>query len=124
MRPQLAIAPYILASALAVTTPLTEGISVSRNGISPCTNDFAPGKYIDPNPPENHSAAYLGARKLNNGLARVDCGIRICATCVGASAGGRPRCKPSLFNGRATSVLISSRIPRPVTARAKPETNH
>src|ERR1700738_4957004 len=91
MHPPLAIAPYIFASARAVKTPLTEGISLSRNGISPCTYDFAPGKYIEPKAPENHSAAYFGAKKLNRGFARELCGARICAACVGASAGGRPR---------------------------------
>src|SRR5581483_4860847 len=106
IRPPFARAPYILASPRAVMTPLTDGISLSRNGISPCTKDFAPGKYIEPNPPENHSAAYLGARKLNTGFARLLWGIRICAHWVGAFAGGRPRDKPSVLSGRAISVGI------------------
>ncbi|COZ42076.1 Uncharacterised protein [Mycobacterium tuberculosis] len=42
--PSLANAPYVLARARAVTTPLTAGTSPSRNGISSCSNDRMPGK--------------------------------------------------------------------------------
>src|ERR1700687_6380543 len=82
------MAPYILASPRAVATPFTDGISASRNGISPCTTAFMPGKYMAPNPAEYSSAAILGATKLKIGLAMVFCGARICAGCVGVSAGG------------------------------------
>ena len=47
----------------------------------------------------------------------------IWAACVGESAGGRPRCSPSVFSGAATSVRIRSRIPFPVTARANPDSS-
>ena len=59
--PPLAMAPYILASPRAVATPLADGISASRSGMSPCTTAFIPGKYIDPNMPEKCSAATFGA---------------------------------------------------------------
>src|SRR5690349_21338484 len=69
--PPLAIAAYILARPRAVTTPFAAGTSPSRNGMSPCTKDLMPGKYIAPNPPENGSPATFGATKSNNGLGRV-----------------------------------------------------
>jgi len=115
MRPSFASAAYILAKLRLVTTPLAAGISPSRNGISPCTKDLIPGKYIEPKAPEIGKPATFGARKLNTGLALVLCGARICATVVGESVGGLPRCRPSVFNGRASSVRINSRIPLPVT---------
>ena len=49
------------------------------------------------------------------------CGRMICATRVGAPAGGRPRCMPSVPNGSASSSRISSRMPFPVTALASPD---
>ena len=119
--PPLAIAPYIRASPRAVTTPLAAGISASMNGIWPCTTAFMPGKYMAPNPPDSCSAAILGATALNTGLSMAVCGMMICAGRVGASTGGRPRCKPSVSSGSASSWRISSRIPLPVTARARPD---
>ena len=124
MVPPLAMAAYILARPRAVTTPLAAGISPSRNGISPCTNDLMPGKNIAPNAPESGRPATFGATKLNTGLPRVLCGARICATFVGEPAGGRPRCRPSVSRGRATSSRISSRMPMPVTARVSPDSSH
>ncbi len=89
--PWLAIAPYIRASARAVATPLAAGISESRNGVSPCTSDITPGKYIEPNAPEKGRAAILGATKSKIWFGQRRCGPRISAARVGAPAGGRPR---------------------------------
>src|SRR5271166_6998232 len=98
IRPSLARTPYILARPRAVTTPLAPGTSPSRNGVSPCTRDFTPGKYIAPKPPEKGRPATLGAMKLKIGLGSLDCGISTCATFVGLSAGGRPRYTPSVLS--------------------------
>ncbi len=123
-RPPLAIAPYIRASARAVATPLAAGISLSSNGMSPCTSAFTPGKYIAPNTAENGSAATRGATRLKIGFCRR--GLRsddLRGAASARSTGGRPRCRPSVFSGAATSVRISSRIPLPVTARASPDSS-
>ena len=123
IRPPLAIAPYIRASPRAVATPLAAGISASNNGISPCATAFTPGKYIEPNPADSGSAAIFGATALNTGFWKALCGMMICAARVGASAGGRPRCRPSVPSGSASSVRINSRMPLPVTARASPDSS-
>ena len=47
--------------------------------------------------------------------------MMICAAFVGASTGGRPRCRPSVLSGSASSSRISSRMPLPVTALARPD---
>src|SRR5882757_10949722 len=99
MLPPLAIAAYILARPRAVVTPFAAGISESRNGISPCTTAFIPGKYIDPKAPEYWRDAIRGATKLKIGLLNVPCGARICAARVGESTGGRPKCNPSVLSG-------------------------
>src|SRR5258707_5071500 len=101
MLPPLSIDAYILARARAVVAPFAAGISESRNGISPCTTAFIPGKYIDPNAPEYWREAIRGATKLKTGLLKVPCGARICAARVGESAAGRPRSKPPAFRGSA-----------------------
>ncbi len=124
MRPPLANTAYILASARPVTTPLAAGISPSRNGVSPCIRDMIPGKYIAPSAPEYRILATLGAMKLSTGVGTIlFCGIRICAGVVGEPSGGRPRCRPSVLSGRATSWRISSRMPLPVIARASPDSS-
>ena len=46
------------------------------------------------------------------------------AAWVGAPIGGRPRWTPSVLSGSATSVRSNSRIPLPVTARARPDSSH
>ena len=119
--PPLAMAPYMRASARAVATPLAAGSSASSSGMSPCTVAFMPGKYIEPNPPENFHPARCGAIRLKIGFCSLLCGPMICAGCVGAPTGGRPRWKPSVLSGSASSVRISSRMPCPVTARARPD---
>ena len=115
--------PYMRASARAVITPLAEGSSVSSSGMSRWTTPFAPGKYMEPKAADSSSAATAGATALKTGLGMLSCGPMILATRVGAPTGGRPRWMPSVLSGAATSIRINSRIPRPVTARARPDSS-
>lgn len=61
--------------------------------------------------------------QVSTALAAISCGMMISATRVGASAGGRPRCKPSVSNGSASSSRNSRRMSFPVTALARPDIN-
>ena len=124
MRPSLASTAYILARPRPVTRPLAAGTSPSRNPVSPLISETMPGKYMAPKAPENGRPASFGAMKLNTGARSLPCGISTCAGVVGEPSGGRPRCRPSVLSGRATSWRISSRMPLPVTALARPDNSH
>ena len=103
-------------------TPLAAGSSVSSSGMSPCTVDFMPGKYIEPKPPEKGRRGEPRRNQVEDRILqpalRPDDPRRLRRrTRPAAYRGGCRRCRAAA----ASSVRNSSRMPRPVTARARPD---
>ena len=71
---------------------------------------------VDPEAARACIAAGIGAT-----VTLLDEDDKLGVSFQGDPAAGLPRCSPSVSSGRANSSRINSRMPRPVTARARPD---